>query len=46
MTDDQSKPEKPADAAVPPKEETPFSIPPLQEIGKSNDPPGLERRDG
>jgi len=46
MSDVEPKPEKPAEHPLSPKEDTPFSVPPLQETGKSIDPPEVERRDG
>jgi hypothetical protein len=44
--DDELTPERPAEQAIPPSEESPFATPEVEEIGKSYDPSGIERRDG
>jgi hypothetical protein len=49
MTDEQQSPQQDQPPAPPPErppaEESPFTPPAIQEIGKSHDPPGVERRD-
>jgi hypothetical protein len=44
MTDDETTPERPAEQPVPPQEDTPFAIPPLEDIERGA-PPDIERRE-
>lgn len=41
----EPQPQQP-EPARPGPDESPFTAPPIQEIGKSADPPNVERRDG
>jgi hypothetical protein len=46
MTDEETTTDRPPETDNPSQDESPFTTPQLEEIGKSADEDGVERRDG